>query len=83
MSNIVNMRVGFYILILSMKNNLKKYIILMLVLILFLLPIMQVLSNIEALKGGKAGLIVLGIICLFSIIYWIIMIILVRKGDKK
>lgn len=62
MSSIVNMRVGFYILILSMKNNLKKYIILMLVLILFLLPIMQVLSNIEALKGGKAGLIVLGII---------------------
>lgn len=66
-----------------MNKNLKRYLILGLVLILFLLPIGQVLSKIEALQGGKGGLIAIGVFILFSIIYWIIMLILTSKKKGK
>lgn len=66
-----------------MSKNLKRFLILSLVLILFLLPIGQALSKIEALQGGKGGLIVVGVFVLFSITYWIVMLILTRKKKGK
>ena len=62
-----------------MKAIAKKYIILALVLLLFLLPIGQALSGVKELQGGKPGLIVLGVFILISIAYWVIMIILINK----
>ena len=66
-----------------MSKNLKIFLILSLVLILFLLPIGQALSKIEALQGGKGGLIAVGVFVLFSITYWIVMLILTRKKKGK
>ena len=66
-----------------MSKNLKRFLILSLVLILFLLPIGQALSKIEALQGGKGGLIAVGVFVLFSITYWIVMLILTRKKKGK
>lgn len=64
-------------------KKIRNYIVLALVLVLFLTPIVSVLSNIDTLKGGKAGLIVVGSIVLFSIIYWIVMIILMNRKKGK
>ena len=66
-----------------MNKNLKVFLVLSVVLILFLLPIGQVLSNIEALQGGKGGLICVGVLALFCIIYWIVMLILASKKKGK
>lgn len=66
-----------------MNKKVRNYIVLALVLILFLTPIASVLSSVEALQGGKAGLIAVGSFVLFSIIYWIVMIILMNKKKGK
>lgn len=65
-----------------MNKKLKTFLILSLVLLLFLLPLMSALSQVEALKGGKSGFIILGIFLLFCIIYWIVMLGLIKKGKK-
>ena len=66
-----------------MNKNLKVFLVLSVVLILFLLPIGQVLLNIEALQVGKGGLICVGVLALFCIIYWIVMLILASKKKGK
>ena len=66
-----------------MKLILKRFLLLSLAILMFLLPIWQGLKGEKNLPNGTAELIVIGIFVLLSAAYWIYMIIYNKKANKN
>ena len=66
-----------------MKLILKRFLLLSLAILMFLLPIWQGLKGEKNLPDGVAELIVIGIFVLLSAAYWIYMIIYNKKVNKN
>lgn len=63
-------------------KKIKVYIVLCLVLLLILLPLMYIFANLTAFQGTSLGIIALVIFGVISVIYWVIMLIIIKKKDK-
>lgn len=63
--------------------NFKRFVLLSLALILFLLPIGHALSQVKELQGGLWGWITIGIFLLITAAYWIYMLIVIKKSNNK
>lgn len=66
-----------------MKLILKRFLLLSLAILMFLLPIWQGLKGEKNLPDGAAELIVIGIFVLLSAAYWIYIIIYNKKTNKN
>lgn len=65
------------------RTILKRFIVLFIVFVMLLVPIFASLAENKQLQGGTAGLLCLGAVALFTLVYWTLVIIMERRRRQK